>query len=236
MSKEKLVEKINEFKKKLAEASVWHASKKPVPVIMDPDEQISLFYIYELYCFLRIVADLVKKYRLEKYRLEYIPGKGEFLHRFPKAPADKEGKPRFHVLKGDETLFQVCAGTKVRGRFDSENFHPDISFQTGNAADNPCYKDLIMIHDAKFYQNPATTLRKEEVHKFAAIVRLYDLNMKTTKPIIVEFDQLKGLEGNCLLTNVKGHPQSVDYLNSEGIKEVEKFNVGDKLKVIPSGL
>jgi hypothetical protein len=41
------------------------------------------------------------------------------------------------------------------------------------------------------------------------------------------------LEGNCLLTNVKGNEDSAEYLKIVGVKEVEKF-YGDKdFKVIP---
>jgi hypothetical protein len=229
MDKERLLEKLNQYVEKLVNASVWPESKESIPFFKNLQEEKREFYIYELYCYIRIAADLKEN---ENYQVKYIPGKGNFLHKFPKAPADKKGKPRFHVLnKNGKQIFQVCAGTKIRGRFDSENCHPDISFQKGNASEDPSYKDLIMIHDAKFQQDPDSTLRKEEVYKFATIVRIYDLN--NSGSIDVEFNRLKGLEGNCLLTNVKGHPQSAAFLKSEGIKEAVKFNVDENFKVIP---
>jgi hypothetical protein len=233
MSIEKLLEKINQYVKKLAEASVWSGSKESIPFVSELDEETSQFYIYEFYCYIRIVEDLKN---VEEYQLEYIPGSGEFLHKFPKAPADKKGKPRFNVLnKNEELICHVCAGTKVKG-YGGVNFHPDISFQNGKEeeGEDPDYKHLIMIHDAKFQQKPGSTLRKDEVFKFAEIVRIYDLNLNNnSRSINVKFNKLKGLEGNCLLTNVKGHPQIAVYLKSVGIKEVVEFCEGKPVKVIP---
>ncbi len=232
MNIEELLGKINEYVKKLAEASVWHESRKSIPFIRELDEDTSQFYIYEFYCYIRIVEDLKN---VKEYQLEYIPGKGDFLHKFPKAPANKKGKPRFHVFnkKNGELICQVCAGTKVKGCIGRENFYPDISFQNGKdkKEEDPDYTHLIMIHDAKFQQKTGSTLRRDEMIKFAQIVFIYDLHKG--RSINVKFNQLKGLEGNCLLTNVKGNEDSVEYLESVGIKEVVEFYDGNPVQVIP---
>lgn len=233
MNKQELLDKINEYVEALAKASVWHGSKESIPFISELDEDTSQFYIYELYCYIRIVEDLKN---VEEYQLEYIPGSGDFLHKFPKAPADKGGKPRFHVLnKNGEIIFQVCAGTKVEG-YGGVNFSPDISFQNGKEekGEDPDHNNLIMIHDAKFQQKPGSTLRRDEVFKFAGILQIYHLNLKNnSRSINVKFNKLKGLDGNCLLTNVKGNKDIVDYLKSVGIKEVVEFCEGKPVQVIP---
>lgn len=223
---QELLETINKYAEELAKAGVWLGSKESIPFLSYIKGEKRAFYLYEFCCYLRIVVDLK-----ENYRLKYIKGKGKFLDKFPKAPANKKGKPRVHAFENEKLVLQVCGGTKVKGRFASENCHPDISFQKGEASEDPSYKDLIMIHDAKFQEKPGSTLRKEEVYKFATIVSIYDLTKKGLTN--VKFDRLKGLEGNCLLTNVKGHPQSAAFLKSEGIKEVVEFSEGKPVRVIP---
>ncbi|UCH97182.1 MAG: hypothetical protein JSV88_10120 [Candidatus Aminicenantes bacterium] len=229
---EELLDEIDKFVIALEEASVWHNSKKSVAHVESREDEKGKSYIYEFYCYIRIVADLMRN-----YVLEYIPGEGKFPHKFPQAPANKKGKPRFHAYekrksnKKGSLKFQLCAGTKINGKFQSENNHPDISFQKAKASEDPGCNDLILIYDAKFQEDPKSNLNKEEVYKFATIVRCFDLNKKKKKALKIKFNDLVGLEGNCLLTNVSAHHKMDDFIKSEYIREVENFWVGKKFAV-----
>ena len=147
---DELLNEINQVAIALEDASVWCNSEKPVAHVKSREDERAKSYIYEFYCYMRIVADL-----MENYVLEYIPGEGKFLHKFPQAPANKKGKPRFHVYEKKKSnekgslKFQLCAGTKIEGKFESENNHPDISFQKPKASEDPKFSDLIMIYDAR---------------------------------------------------------------------------------------
>ena len=190
-----LIEYINQYATLLKEGSVWHNSKELLaPVVIDSNQIAMDSYIYEFYCYISIIVDL-----MPNYEIIFHEGTGKNKYKFPQAAADKKGKPRFHALKNDEIQFQICAGTKIKCRFKSEENHPDISFQIATASDDPKEGDLILIMDAKYKENIDSSLPKEEIYKFAEIVRLFGLCKRPIKEI--EFDIYKNFFGNCLITN-----------------------------------
>jgi len=221
---------LKEYSSLLKVCSVWENSKDILaPIVTDEDTSVATgCYIYEFYCYIRIIVDL-----RNSYRIIFKEGKGKTKYKFPQAAAHKDGKPLFLAYNDNNELeFQVCAGTKIDGLFDSEENHPDISFQLPTASENPNHADLILIMDAKFREDERESIPKAEVYKFGVIVDLFDLRGALKKNII--FDELKGLESNCLITNGSSYSNAHDtrLLKKYSIKEVEGFHPGKSFNIV----
>lgn len=225
MSKEKkkYIDEIKRFSEKLELAATWNGSNKTVGYIERANKNN---YVYEFYCYIRIIADL-----LREYKVVYQPGKGMNPHKFPQAAAEKFNVPKFELLdrKTGETMYQVCTGTRIATKYPGQNIHPDISFQAGTASDEPTWKDLLMIMDAKFKMNPNDRLPMDEVTSFCELINIFELN-KALLPEI-KFNELKDIVGHALLTNGLAHNVDSKYVKSRKIKEVEFFDVGKEHKV-----
>lgn len=222
------IQNIKEYASLLKECSVWHNSKDILaPIITETNSELaSDCYIYEFYCYINIIVDLK-----ENYRIVFKEGKGSNKYKFPQAAANKAGKPLFLAYIGDELKFQICAGTKIDGVIDSEQNHPDISFQLSTASDNPTQEDLIFIMDAKFKEQ-GESLPKTEVYKFATIIDLFEL--RGIPKMEIFFSQYKGFATNCLITNGKAYSDSsnVKLLKKYSIKEVELFYPNKNYRII----
>lgn len=221
---------LKEYSSLLQTCSVWENSKDILaPIVTDEDTSISTdCYIYEFYCYIRIIVDLKNN-----YIIKFKEGKGKTKYKFPQAAANKDGKPLFLAYNDkNEIEFQVCAGTKIDALFDSEENHPDISFQLPTASENPTHEDLILIMDAKFKENDKEPIPKTEVYKFGVIVDLFNLRGKLKKSII--FHELKGLESNCLITNGLSYSNALDtrLLKKYSIKEVEEFHPNKAFNIV----
>jgi hypothetical protein len=219
---------IKEYSSLLNACSVWHNSKDILaPIFTDANTELATdCYIYEFYCYISIVIDLKNN-----YEICFKEGTGNNKYKFPQAAANKSGKPLFYACKEGKIEFQICAGTKIDGVIDSEENHPDISFQLPNASDNPTHEDLIIILDAKFKENSGS-LPKTEVYKFGMIVDLFELRGIPKKEI--SFSKYKGFESNCLITNGKAYSDvtNIKLLQKYSIKEVESFFPTEKFKII----
>jgi hypothetical protein len=222
------IKNIKEYSEILKDCCVWHNSKEILaPVITQGDDAASTTcYVYEFYCYICVVIDLKTN-----YEISFCEGKGNYKFKFPQAAANKEGKPKFIASKDGKIAFQICAGTKIDCDIDSEENHPDISFQKPHASDKPTSEDLILIMDAKFKENK-DALPKSEVYKFGLIVDLYDLREMLAEEIL--FDKFKGFEANCLITNGKAYsnPSDVRLLKKYGMKEIEDFLPNSNFKII----
>jgi len=212
---------INDFSTLLKSGAIWHGTDEPLaPVLSDPDA-LADDYIYEFYCYICMVIDL-----MNNYDISFIKGTGKFEYKFPQKAANKKGKPRFHASENNKLQFQICAGTKINcSRASSEDNNPDISFQKADSSDNPNEADIIIIMDAKFKENPNHELPKAEVYKFITISHsLFQLNAPPT--LKIKFDRFSDMAANCLITNGKSHSgkkNDLAILSLHNIKEVEGF-------------
>lgn len=222
------IKNIKEYSSLLNKCAVWQNSKDILaPIFTDTNtEKATDCYIYEFYCYISIVIDLK-----DNYEICFKEGKGRTKYLFPQAAANKAGKPLFYARKNGVDEFQICAGTKIDCTIDSEENHPDISFQLPDASDAPTHEDLIIILDAKFKENEGP-LPKTEVYKFFPIVDLFDLRGPLKKEIV--FSKYKGFDANCLITNGKSYsdPSNVKLLQKYSIKEVEKFLPGKTFNIL----
>jgi hypothetical protein len=224
-----ILDNVNEFASCLKEAAVWKTTKEPLASVMDEHGKVAEDnYIYEFYCYLSIITDL-----MHVYEIRFVEGKGNFMYKFPQAAAIKKDKPRFEAYINGEKQFQICAGTKVGGLFSSEDNHPDISFQLPNATEVPTYNDLICIMDAKYKEGKNAKLPKDEVYKFKAIIDLFALNSSHIKYSII-FTKFLGIFGNALVTNAQSYTDENDtaMIRAYHIKEVENFFPQKKFKII----
>jgi hypothetical protein len=78
--------------------------------------------------------------------------------RFARAPRSKSTSSFFRIVKAG-TAFQVTQGTQVADRH-GEPRAPDICLQAGQAGENPTYKDVLAIWDAKLRGRTGRLLEK----------------------------------------------------------------------------
>lgn len=223
-----LIKNINIYRKALAKAGTWHASKKAIAYVETKDlsngKNKESSYVYEFYCYISVVYDLIKH-----YNLVFVRGEGKYKYKFPQAASNKAGKPRFEAYdKSGNKVLQICAGTKVDGKYNSETENPDISIQIGTASDEPTKDDLIIILDAKYQDDFNSRLNKIQVQAFSTKVNdHFELNNRPRPQIL--FDKLTALDANCLITNAKPHNDNNDLLIDKGIREITKFYLNDPI-------
>ncbi len=219
----RLLQKIDDYSVALEGASVWDSSGEVFGHVASARKTD---YVYEFYCYIRIICDL-----MTNYEVEYNPGSGRYRNKFPKKGVNKAGRPMFYLKKrnSDNREFQVCAGTKVRTRFNAENLHPDISFQKPDASDDPDWRDLFMIFDAKFREH-SDKIPNSVVREFCEIVNMYDI-AQTAANTNIQFNEFTQFVGNCLLTNGLAHNDNDQYIRVRQIKEIERFDVGSVFRI-----
>jgi hypothetical protein len=223
-----LIKNINIYRKALAKAGTWHASKKAIAHVETKDLQkgdnTENSYVYEFYCYISVVFDLIKH-----YDLKFVQGAGKYKNKFHQAASKKAGKPRFEAYdKNGNKVLQICAGTEVDGKYNSETENPDISIQISTASDEPTKNDLIIILDAKYQDDFDSRLNKTQVQAFSTKVNdHFELNNRARPEIL--FDKLKALDANCLITNVRPHNDNDDMLKDKGIREITKFYLNDPI-------
>src|SRR4030095_6070630 len=217
-----LLNRINQFSKSLIVKSRWYKTNKPFGHIDYQKDKRS--YIYEFFCYLKILKDLKSN-----YDLEYIEGD----HQFPQSHSNKKDKSKF-VIKEKITgkKYQVCTGTDINiSTIDDYTIAPDISFQKENATDDPTEKDVLLIMDAKYKSNPTkSNLSISLLQQFAEII--VDLNVSAASTQPINFDKYKNLLSNCLLTNGTGLTDKDDFCKKKKMKQVVKFDVTGTYDVI----
>jgi hypothetical protein len=224
-----LLKEINAYTSKLEKASSWHGSEKSLAEVeLQKAKKFGEDYIYEFYCYLRVLSDLQ-----HKYLLRFIPGSGAFSYKFPKAPAPKKGKPYFVAVNqtSGKIAFQICAATEI-GTSYKRSPAPDISFQRAEASETPTFRDVIMIFDAKFIRSTSDKdkIGLDQFYYVSGMVR--DLQIVDPSTCGIEFRELAACLGNCILTNGDAHCQEHDYVKYHNLKTVEHFDVGKTFKVI----
>jgi hypothetical protein len=175
-------------------------------------------FLYELYLLFRLIDALNAN-----YDVEYIPGAGAKAHEFPKKPADKAGKPRFHVKDrtSQTVLFQLCAGTKAADRNGDER-GLDLSIQTAASSDAPKAVDVLQIFDAKYRTDNAARITHPEFSAFAHWVELFDLRGMPNAGLM--FGALNDLNANCLVTNGDPSTELDVECTRVSVREVSDFH------------
>ena len=225
-------ERLKEIKKyalALRKASRWINSNQTIAHVQTSNnEETKREYIYEFYCFLRVLKDLKAN-----YDLELIPGEKHGVL-FPKAPGLKKNYPYFSVKskkKGKER-FQLCTGIKIVG-WAGESSAPDISFLNKKTGKTPSFNDVFMIYDAKFKHNESKKVSDSEFSKVCYMIKNLDCETPLKKKIkFHEFIGDKDINGNCLLTNGFAFKENEDHHKFFNIKEAEQFDINKTTNVI----
>lgn len=220
------LEEIRKYAELLGKAAKWDASNEQILNIESIKEgKNKKEYIYEFYCFLRIITDLTNHYDIEK-----VNSSAKTF--FPKGPASKSNYPYF-IAKNKatgEVVFEICTSVDIIGKA-GETSAPDISFHHPKNNMDPTHEDVFMLFDAKFKHELTTNVHESEFNKVHAMV--VNLNTENASEIdIVMFNELKELIGNCLLTNSSAFKTNIGHHKIYNIKEVEHFDVGKKFNVI----
>lgn len=233
MTTSEILSSVNNYRDNLRKASKWHKSEESIAYVVTADRKKGKrkehFSVYEFFCYIAIVHDL-----LTNYELKFIKGdgRGDEAYKFPQAAANKKGAPRFDAFYNGTRVFQICAGTLVNGIYKSENEHPDISFQIDAANDDPQKEDLIIILDAKYQDNFESRLSKTQAQGFAFKVNR-QFQLSSPPQMIINFDRLKDLFANCLVTNAQAHSSVDDMLIGEKIREVTNFYPNKTMQIFP---
>jgi hypothetical protein len=212
-----------------SEASKWRSSNQTIAKVhLKQKKSNGEDYIYEFYCYIRVICDLICN-----YNIEFVDGRGRFQYAFPQAPSPKEGKPYF-VAKdknSSEIKFQICAGTEIATTFQRSPA-PDISFQKPESPENPTFENVLMIFDAKFNRSNSDKdkVGLNQLYYVSGMIR--DLRIENAFLADIMFDELSELKGNCILTNGEACNTDFEYHRSHNLKEVEKFDANKTFNVI----
>ncbi len=203
-----LIARVQDSAKKLGVAATWAKTGHPVSVEDD--------FLYEMYILFELISALQ-----HKYTVKYYSGSGDFLHMFPRKPANKKNRPRFEVYDSkNNRILQVCAGTKIKDIHDCQH-SPDISVQDGSSSDDPNFTNIVFIWDAKFRKDCASRISNSEVSVFGRWLELFNLRGKSID--LVELHDLHQLHGNCLITNGDFSTELDVERKRLSIKEVSNF-------------
>lgn len=220
------LDQIKKYAELLSKASKWSSSGEQILNIESMTEgDNKKEYIYEFYCFLRIIEDLRHSFDIEMVNI----GKNKV---FPKAPASKKNYP-FFIVKDKNSgnkLFEICTSIDIIG-LAGETSAPDISFLHSNGKTVPSYEDVFMLFDAKYKHDLSTNVHESEFQKVASMV----INLDTkdaSKNTTVLFNELVKFLGNCLITNSSAYKTNAKHHELFSIKEVESFDVGKTFNVI----
>lgn len=224
------LDQIRKYSELLSKASKWHSTNEQIleiESIKNSDQKKE--YIYEFYCFLRVICDLQVNYDIEIKNRKI----GDPIV-FPKGPASKKNFPYF-VAKDKSTgriVFEVCTSIDIIG-LAGETSAPDISFHLPKNDEDyqPTHDDVFMLFDAKFKHSLGTNVHEAEFNKVAAmVVNLNTQDAESKK--YVNFDKLCDLLGNCLLTNSKAFKDNNSHHKIFSIKEIEYFDIDKQYKVV----
>lgn len=229
MSVPEILNEINDYADALETAALWHNSKESIDRVSHKQKiNNGEDYIYEFYCYVRVLVDL-----MYHYKVVFKAGTGKNAMNFPQAPCPKKGRPYF-MVKDKETgidLFQVCAGTQIKTIFPPMQAAPDISFQKPNASDTPDHTEVFAIFDAKF--NRGKTKIKVSQGQLSEVTSMI-ANLQLNTPVVnnIRFKRLAGLTKNCLLTNGKAHFNNLAYHQHHNLLEIENFTVKAVLTIV----
>lgn len=176
------------------------------------------YNIYEFYCCMRIMEDLQ-----QHYDIDLVPsstGKGIF----PEGPSPKTGWSYFKITPKNKTstFYQVCFGTKIKiSSSPDTTCAPDISFQKINSGNDPDENDIELIIDAKFKTNRDTKFSISIIREFITNVNDFKVNQASSTDI--DFNLLKNIKGNCLISNGKVITKHHQYCVNNMVKQVGSF-------------
>jgi len=214
---------ISQLKKSIENLSKWESSGKAFGHLENLKKKNKPDRLYEFYCYIRIIEDLRNKYDVEL--IESTNGKI-----FPQAPASKKGWAKF-ILRDQKTgniLFQVCFGTNIKiSKSPKTTFAADISFQKPDATEDPEEKDVVLIMDAKYKTKNTTPLEINIIREFAKCID--DFGVLNSDTIELNFNKLKDLKGNCLLTNDNAIEDHRQYCKNNKLKQVEGFDCDGRI-------
>lgn len=224
-----LLDEINLLADSLAKVSEWKNSKDAFGHIIEETNGIEKIakkdYIYEFYCYMKIIEDLSKK---TNHTIKFIPGNMIF----PKSPANKLNRPYFILVVDNIEIFQICSGTKIQSKIATAQKAPDISFQSIQSDDTlPSYKDVYAIYDAKYSDsNSNKSFQEGQMALFNKMIRFLEQN--GANPIDHYYKNFTNFKGNCLITNKESYTDDKAELNEEMITVVELFDEGKTFRVI----
>lgn len=224
-----LLDEINSLADSLANVSSWKTSKDAFGHIIIESKGIEKVakkdYIYEFYCYMKIIEDLNKK---TNQNIKFVIGNGIF----PRNPASKTNRPYFVLEKDNSELFQICSGTQIQTIISDFKKAPDISFQKiSSDPDLPNYEDVIAIYDAKYSESSSLkSFQEGQMVLFSDMIRL--LNLQIAGDLTSYYTNFNEFKGNCLVTNKKSFTSDLNLLNYYKMVVIEDFDEVKKFRVI----
>ncbi|WKL48702.1 hypothetical protein Q1W71_02720 [Flavobacterium pectinovorum] len=219
-----LLDEINLLADSLAKVSAWKNSKDAFGHIIG-EKKAQNNYIYEFYCYMKILEDLSKN---PSHKINFIIGNGIF----PRGPAPKSNRPYFVLEKDNIKIFQICSGTQIETKVPNIEKAPDISFQAMSSdPDLPNYEDILAIYDAKYSDSNSTkSFQEGQMSSFNKMIRF----LEQDQPNIIHlyYTNFNDFKGNCLITNKQSYTDNKAELAEEMITVVEFFDQGETFRVI----
>jgi len=220
----KIINALNQYAASLEKAAVWQNSRDIIGNVKGGKDD----FIYEFYCYLRIIKDLK-----ENYVIKYSEGAGSTKNKFPKKPANKKGRPYFKINKKDGTpLYHVCAGTKIKVQHGNKYDAPDISFQSADSPeDKPCHDHVKLIMDAKYIADKDGSVSKGSYNDFCMMI--WNLDTLDAQKENISFNEFREVNNNCIISNRKAYERiELAYIRSHHLCEIENLNEEDSFNII----
>lgn len=217
---------IRKYAEELRAASVWSSSRDAIAdieAISGATDQAN--YVYEFYCIMRVITDLARTYDVEIKNTSVRTV-------LPKSPQSKKKNfPYFEVRDKNtgDILFQVVPGVKIIGDTGTTD-SPDIQFHEGDAPLDADYKFVFMCIDAKYRHSLSGKITKSEFQLVSGMVVNLDCT-DNSKWSQIKFDNLVGLNANCILTNGGPFTDNPAYHQKFWVKEVANFTEGKSYTV-----
>jgi hypothetical protein len=214
----KLLSEVRASARALGVAAAWAGSRRSVRVEED--------FIYEMYVLFQIVDDLIRQ-----YTIHYLPGSGTTKHAFPRNPAKKKGRPRFHVIDTttQDIRWQLCAGTKIED-IDGNQHGVDISLQAATSPeDSPTHFHTLIAWECKYKKRPKDRVTKPEFLSFAGWIEL--LGLQGGAKAQLNLQSYAALDSNALVTNGRECTLKSKTRNRYQLREISNFSPGNAHKI-----
>jgi hypothetical protein len=153
----------------------------------------------------------------------YVQGRGG--NQFPESPARKREYSYFKVVTRRRGMsWDVCHGTKIRDRYDKWRA-PDISLQRSSARNQPTWRHVFAIWDAKHRKSNSRRITNPEYAYFGMFIRTLRVPRPRTRDGLSRVLP-RAFEVSALITNGRFAREPEEHCLDCGFSMVESF-IGD---------
>lgn len=155
-----MIDHLKNVSRKLKKAANWNGTTLHVDAKCDS-------FVYELTCYFRAATSVSNSYGVQVAGKLLRSGSGHVKARWPMGPGKKSNFSFLHILDDSNgtVAYQLCPGVNVADRHGKDRA-VDINLLKHSTGDNPKYRDLLGVWDAKHSIKPSSRLPDSAVSDF----------------------------------------------------------------------